>query len=180
VCEPIFEKPLSQISFGQLLLRLFQAARRFNINIQPQLILLQKTLLNIEGLGRQIYPDLDLWTSATPIIERWLKKQMGVRAFVQRIQDNLPLWAEMLPEIPGLVYEVLNEQKQQLELERFARQKAETGVKQRTRKVKQLWAGLSGGFLLSALILTLQPVMTVPLLTVLSGLGIVCFIFASL
>ncbi|MES2218756.1 MAG: ubiquinone biosynthesis regulatory protein kinase UbiB [Pseudomonadota bacterium] len=179
VCEPIFEKPLSQISFGQLLLRLFQAARRFNIIIQPQLILLQKTLLNIEGLGRQIYPDLDLWASAAPIVERWLKKQMGPRAFVQRVKDNLPLWADMLPEIPGLVFEVLNEQKQQLELARFANQRAEQDIKQRSTKSRQLWVGLGGGFLLSAVGLSLQQALSVPLLGVFSGIGIVCLLLAA-
>lgn len=108
VCEPIFEKPLKDISFGQLLLRLFQAARRFNINIQPQLILLQKTLLNIEGIGRQIYPELDLWSTAAPFLERWLKKQIGVKAFMRRVRETLPYWSEKLPEVPGLIYEVLN------------------------------------------------------------------------
>lgn len=111
VCEPIFEKPLKDISFGYLLLRLFQAARRFHINIQPQLILLQKTLLNIEGVGRQLYPDLDLWTTATPYLEKWLKQQVGVKAFFRRIRENLPYWSEKLPELPELLYETLIEAK---------------------------------------------------------------------
>jgi ubiquinone biosynthesis protein len=109
VCEPIFERPLKDISFGQLLMRLFQTARRFNMNIQPQLILLQKTLLNIEGVGRQLYPELDLWTTASPYLEKWLKKQVGAKAFLRRIKDNLPYWSEKLPEIPGLIYDVLSE-----------------------------------------------------------------------
>lgn len=121
VCEPIFERPLKDISFGQLLLRLFQAARRFNINIQPQLILLQKTLLNIEGVGRQIYPDLDLWTTAAPFLERWLKKQMGAKAFLQRVRENLPYWSEKLPEIPGLIYDILNQTREQNEQARFTK-----------------------------------------------------------
>jgi ubiquinone biosynthesis protein len=177
VCEPIFEKPLSQISFGQLLLRLFQAARRFHINIQPQLILLQKTLLNIEGLGRQLYPDLDLWAASKPIIERWLKKQMGVRAFVQRVQDNLPLWAEMLPEMPGLVFEVLNEQKNQLEMARFERQREMEKPRIQTN-TRQVWLGLCGGFLLSAVTITLPAVFNVPLLGLLSGAGVICLLLA--
>lgn len=119
VCEPIFERPLKDISFGQLLLRLFQTARRYNINIQPQLILLQKTLLNIEGVGRQIYPDLDLWTTAAPFLEKWLKKQVGVKAFFSRIRDNFPYWSEKLPEIPTLIYEVLAEKRHQQEERRF-------------------------------------------------------------
>lgn len=109
VCEPIFERPLRDISFGQLLLRLFQAARRYEMNIQPQLILLQKTLLNIEGLGRQLYPDLDLWTTATPFLEQWLKKQIGIKAFIRKIKNNLPYWSEKLPEMPELIYEILQQ-----------------------------------------------------------------------
>lgn len=119
VCEPIFERPLKDISFGHLLLRLFQTARRFNINIQPQLILLQKTLLNIEGVGRQLYPDLDLWTTAAPFLERWLKKQVGVKAFMHRVRENIPYWSEKLPEIPGLIYDVLNQTREQNEVIRF-------------------------------------------------------------
>lgn len=119
VSEPILEQPLRDISFGQLLLRLFQVARRFHINIQPQLILLQKTLLSIEGLSRQLSPDLDLWGTAAPQIEKWLKKQVGLKAFVKRVRNNLPLWSEQLPELPSLVYEVLKEKKQQQEAQRF-------------------------------------------------------------
>lgn len=121
VCEPIFERPLKDISFGQLLMRLFQAARRFNINIQPQLILLQKTLLNVEGVGRQLYPDLDLWAAGAPFLEKWLKQQVGVRAFFRKVRDNIPYWSEKLPEMPGLVYDVLNEIRQEKEELRFTR-----------------------------------------------------------
>lgn len=119
VSEPIFEQPLRDISFGQLLLRLFQVARRFHMNIQPQLVLLQKTLLSIEGLSRQIAPDLDIWDSASPQIEKWLKKQVGVKAFISRVKENLPLWSEQLPAMPSLIYEVLKECKQQQERLRF-------------------------------------------------------------
>ena len=119
VSEPIFEQPLRDISFGKLLLRLFQVARRFEINIQPQLILLQKTLLNVEGLSRQLAPDYNLWESASPQIEKWLKKQVGVVSFFKRVRDNLPLWSEQLPEIPGMLYEVLREVKHQQEKLRF-------------------------------------------------------------
>lgn len=107
VCEPIFERPLKDISFGQLLLRLFQTARRFNMEVQPQLVLLQKTLLNVEGLGRDLYPDLDLWRTAKPFLERWMNEQVGIRAFMRSIADNAPRWAERLPEIPGLLHDVL-------------------------------------------------------------------------
>jgi ubiquinone biosynthesis protein len=107
VCEPIFEKPLKEISFGQLLLRLFQTARRFNMEIQPQLVLLQKTLLNIEGLGRQLYPELDLWKTAKPFLERWMEEQVGRRALLRNIRDNLPYIMEKMPEMPGLLYRTL-------------------------------------------------------------------------
>ena len=108
VCEPIFEKPLKEISFGNLLLRLFQTARRFDMPIQPQLVLLQKTLLNIEGLGRQLYPDLDLWTTAKPFLERWMNEQIGWRGLAKSMKENAPLMAEKLPELPLLMHEVLD------------------------------------------------------------------------
>jgi ubiquinone biosynthesis protein len=108
VCEPIFERPLSEISFGQLLLRLFQTARRFQMEVQPQLVLLQKTLLNIEGLGRQLYPDLDLWQTAKPFLERWMDEQVGTRAMLKRLRGVLPQYAEKLPELPLLMHEVLS------------------------------------------------------------------------
>ena len=109
VSEPIFEKPLAEISFGHFLLRLFQVARRFDMEVQPQLVLLQKTLLNIEGLGRQLYPELDLWTTAKPFMEEWIKQQVGPRAFVRRVKENLPVMSEQLPEIPLLAYRVLKD-----------------------------------------------------------------------
>ncbi|WP_342227698.1 ubiquinone biosynthesis regulatory protein kinase UbiB [Rickettsiella endosymbiont of Rhagonycha lignosa] len=109
VCEPIFERPLKEISFGQLLLRLFQTARRFNMEVQPQLVLLQKTLFNVEGLGRQLYPDLDLWNTAKPFLEHWLRKQVGPRAFIRKIREYAPYWAEKVPEIPDLIYQVMLE-----------------------------------------------------------------------
>ena len=115
VCEPIFQKPISQISFGNLLLRLFQTARRFQMEVQPQLVLLQKTLLNIEGLGRQLDPDLDLWKTAKPFIDRWMSEQVGVRALAKGVQTHLPKALEQAPEIPSLVYQFLKvaEQSQQ-------------------------------------------------------------------
>ena len=104
VCEPIFQRPLSEISFGSLLLRLFQTARRFNMEVQPQLVLLQKTLLNIEGLGRTLDPDLDLWKTAKPFLDRWMSEQVGPRAFVSGLRKQLPRFAERLPEMPDLIY----------------------------------------------------------------------------
>ena len=103
VCEPIFERPLKDISFGRLLLHLFQTARRFNMEIQPQLVLLQKTLLNIEGLGRQLYPDLDLWQTAKPFLERWMRRNIGLRAFARDMQKHSVQWLEVLPQLPMLL-----------------------------------------------------------------------------
>ena len=107
VCEPIFDRPLKEISFGRLLLRLFQTARRFNMEVQPQLVLLQKTLLNIEGLGRQLYPELDLWETAKPYLERWMQEQVGTRALLREMKREVPTWGESLPALPGLAYETL-------------------------------------------------------------------------
>lgn len=107
VCEPIFERPLKEISFGIVLLRLFQTARRFNMEVQPQLVLLQKTFLNIEGLGRQLYPDLDLWKTAKPYLERWVSEQIGTRAFLSGVKNNLPLWLEKMPDMPLLAHAIL-------------------------------------------------------------------------
>lgn len=112
VCEPIFNKPLAEISFGQVLVNLFNTARRFNMEVQPQLVLLQKTLLYIEGLGRQLYPQLDLWQTAKPFLENWVKEQMGIKAVFTKIKDNLPFWNEKLPEIPDLIYDHLKTSKQ--------------------------------------------------------------------
>jgi len=107
VCEPIFERPLKDISFGNLLLRLFQTARRFDMPIQPQLVLLQKTLLNIEGLGRQLYPELDLWQTAKPFLESWMNEHLGWRGLAKSLKKNAPLMAEKLPELPLLLHDVL-------------------------------------------------------------------------
>jgi ubiquinone biosynthesis protein len=104
VCEPIFQRPLQEISFGNLLLRLFQTARRFNMQVQPQLVLLQKTLLSIEGLGRQLDPELDLWQTAKPFLDRWMSEQIGARALLQGFKEALPSMIEKLPELPDLLY----------------------------------------------------------------------------
>lgn len=107
VSEPIWEKPIAEISFGNFLLRLFQTARRFDMEVQPQLVLLQKTLLNIEGLGRMLYPELDLWTTAKPFMEKWISQQVGPKAFLRKMKENLPQMSEDLPEIPRLAHQVL-------------------------------------------------------------------------
>jgi ubiquinone biosynthesis protein len=111
VCEPIFDRPLREISFGRVLLRLFQTSRRFNVEIQPQLVMLQKTLLNVEGLGRQLDPELDLWTTAKPFLERWMKDQIGWRALAQSIKQEAPNWSRTLPQLPRLVHRALSREK---------------------------------------------------------------------
>ncbi|WP_336365813.1 ubiquinone biosynthesis regulatory protein kinase UbiB [Marinobacter sp. C2H3] len=107
VCEPIFERPLKDISFGHFLLRLFQTARRFNMEVQPQLVLLQKTLLNVEGLGRQLYPELDLWSTAQPFLENWMRQRLGPAGVLKTLQAELPSWLEQTPEMPQLVHDAL-------------------------------------------------------------------------
>jgi ubiquinone biosynthesis protein len=109
VCEPVFARPLKEIYFGKLLLRLFQTSRRFNVQIQPQLVLLQKTLLNIEGLGRELDPDLDLWATAKPYLERWMREQVGWRGVVRTIRQEAPFWAATLPQLPRLIHRALAE-----------------------------------------------------------------------
>jgi len=112
VCEPQFDRPLKDISLGQVLLRLFQTSRRFNVEIQPQLVLLQKTLLNIEGLGRQLDPDLDLWTTAKPFLERWMNEQVGWRGLLGRLEREAPRYVQLLPALPRLLHDTLRERSQ--------------------------------------------------------------------
>lgn len=111
VCEPIFDKPLRDVSFGKVLLRLFQTSRRFGIEIQPQLVLLQKTLLNIEGLGRQLDPNLDLWTTAKPFLERWMKEQLGWGSVLRGLKQEAPGWVRTMPQLPRLVHQALSRER---------------------------------------------------------------------
>ncbi len=107
VCEPIFDRPLADISFGKVLLRLFQVSRRFNVEIQPQLVLLQKTLLNVEGLGRQLDPYLDLWATAQPFLEKWMRDQVGPEAILKRLTEQAPYLSSALPQLPRLIHQAL-------------------------------------------------------------------------
>lgn len=154
VCEPIFERPLKEISFGNLLLRLFQTARRFDMEVQPQLVLLQKTLLNIEGLGRQIYPDLDLWKTAKPFLEKWMNDQVGARALFNGFRKNLPFVAEKLPEIPELIIEAIQKAAAGENKEQQARSldQLKDNIEQNHIKLVLSLTGLTG-FIISALIL---------------------------
>ena len=113
VCEPFFNKPLAEISFGLVLMRLFETSRRFNVQIQPQLVLLQKTLLNIEGLGRQLDPQLDLWETAKPFLVSWMNEQVGVKALWRNLKQEAPDWAEILPALPRKLNALVDEARQQ-------------------------------------------------------------------
>ena len=112
VCEPVFEKPLKDISFGYLLVQLFRTAGRFNMEVQPSLVLLQKTLLNVEGLGRQLYPELDLWTTALPFLENWQRRRMEPKTLFKALRENVPDWIEQLPYLPQLMIDTLTQAQQ--------------------------------------------------------------------
>jgi ubiquinone biosynthesis protein len=179
VCEPIFEKPLKEISYGHLLLRLFQTARRFDMEVQPQLVLLQKTLLNIEGLGRQLYPDLDLWQTAKPYLEEWYKNTVGPKAAFKKLKEHLPIMGEKLPELPEMAYQVLSDAaKGELEIQWKSKQLEEI-KEQLARNHRRNILAISGGSMLisAAVILGLDgfsPLMLgdAPVVTwVLGGLG---------
>ncbi len=109
VCEPVFERPLREISFAQILVSLFRTAQRFDMEVQPSLVLLQKTLINVEGLGRQLYPDLDLWTTAHPFLEKWLRDRVSPGAMVNTLKRHGPEWLEQFPRVPQLVYQSLDQ-----------------------------------------------------------------------
>ncbi len=116
VCEPVFDRPLKEISFGKVLMRLFQTSRRFGMEVQPQLVMLQKTLLNIEGLGRQLDPDLDLWATAKPYLERWMSEQIGWRGWLRTFRNEFPYWGTVVPQLPRLAHQALRgEQMEKLE-----------------------------------------------------------------
>ncbi|KPL28261.1 MAG: ubiquinone biosynthesis protein UbiB [Acidithiobacillales bacterium SM1_46] len=153
VCEPIFAKPIKDISFGRFLLQLFQTARRFRMEIQPQLVLLQKTLFNIEGLGRRLYPDLDLWDTAKPYLERWMREQLGPRAFLRTLRREAPKWWELMPQLPVLVHETLRRATAgNLSLE-WRSQELEALARQMRRNYRRLYFAIAGGALLISAIL---------------------------
>lgn len=179
VCEPIFEKPLKEISYGNLLLRLFQTARRFDMEVQPQLVLLQKTLLNIEGLGRQLYPDLDLWQTAKPYLEDWYKNRIGPKATFNKLKEHLPIMAEKFPELPEMAYQVLSDAAQgELEIKWKSKQLDDIKLQMAKNHRKSIMAICGGSLVVSAAIILgldgFSPLMLgdAPLVTwVLGGLG---------
>jgi ubiquinone biosynthesis protein len=149
VCEPQFDRPLKDISLGQVLLRLFQISRRFNVEIQPQLVLLQKTLLNIEGLGRQLDPELDLWVTAKPFLERWMNEQVGWRGLLERLKDESPRYAQLLPELPRLLHQALQRQAQPGD---SATLQALLAEQRRTNRLLQALVWVSLGFVAGLLL----------------------------
>ncbi|AWL13252.1 putative protein kinase UbiB [Saliniradius amylolyticus] len=155
VCEPIFQKPLADISFGVVLLQLFNTARRFNMTVQPQLVLLQKTLLYIEGLGRQLYPQLDLWKTAKPFLENWMQEQIGVKAVWKKVRANLPYWSEKLPDMPDLIYDSLRQVKDAPEHQR--RLLSQWQLHHHTQTQRQLLGLLGAVALIGAALMPLYP-----------------------
>jgi len=169
VCEPIFQLPIKDISYGKLLLRLFQTARRFNMEVQPQLILLQKTLLNIEGMGREIYPELDLWVTAKPFLQRWMDEQAGLRSLFIGAKNNLPKFMEQLPHMPVMINEVIKQvHDNQLNLQWESRQleQIRKEIKEANRRTT---LSISGGALLLTAVLSSTPLL--PAVTSLSPLS---------
>ncbi|MES9900439.1 MAG: ubiquinone biosynthesis regulatory protein kinase UbiB [Sedimenticola sp.] len=175
VCEPIFNRPLSEISFGHFLLNLFQTARRFDMEVQPQLVLLQKTLLYIEGLGRQLYPELDLWSTAKPFLERWMKEQVGPKAFARKLKKNLPQMTEHAADMPLLAHKVLSDAANgRLEL-KWQSDELEKLRRDLLQSRQQTVASISGGAMLisGCLMLTLGPSVLLPATIVtVAGIGL--------
>jgi len=150
VCEPVFDRPLKEIAFGKVLLRLFQTSRRFGMEIQPQLVMLQKTLLNIEGLGRQLDPDLDLWATAKPFLERWMSEQVGWRGWLASIRAEAPYWGTLLPQLPRLAHRALRAERME---------KLEAGLETllRQQQARNRWLAAIAILLAAGLALSLLP-----------------------
>ena len=148
VCEPYFDRPLKEISLGMVLMRLFQTSRRFDVQIQPQLVLLQKTLLNIEGLGRELDPDLDLWSTAKPFLEKWMLEQIGPKKLLEQLKAEAPRYAKLIPELPRLMHEFLKTKSEPALNEEVLKLLRETRQTQSTL-MRILW--LSFGFVIGML-----------------------------
>ena len=173
VCEPIFEKPLKDISFGQLLVQLFRTAGRFDMEVQPSLVLLQKTLLNVEGLGRQLYPELDLWQTAMPYLENWNAKRLNPFKLLSRIQANIPNWIDQLPQLPQLLIDAATQSSQLSEINEALGQQQAASAKQMERQSRR--SRNAGIFALIAAAVTIIPgfndgIANVPVITL--GLGV--------
>ena len=186
VCEPIFAKPIKDISFGRLLLHLFQTARRFNMEVQPQLVLLQKTLFNIEGLGRRLYPELDLWETAKPFLEDWTRDHLGPRAFVRSLRKELPRWWEVAPQVPSIAHEVLQRMRNgDLEMSWKSQELQHLRTQIRTNHRRLFFAIIGSGLIFSSAVTlgvkgdALPGLAVIPVLGwLLAGIGIV-FVYCA-
>jgi ubiquinone biosynthesis protein len=143
VCDPIFDRPLKDISFGLVLLRLFQVARRFKMEIQPQLVLLQKTLLNIEGLGRQLNDELDLWKTAKPFLQNWMNERLGPKGFIKNVKAQLPYLLENLPHLPVQHQQMIKAMNQQLPMQSALLTKLVSEQQKNRRGQQRIALGLS-------------------------------------
>ena len=161
VCEPIFQLPIKDISYGKLLLRLFQTARRFNMEVQPQLVLLQKTLLNIEGMGRELYPDLDLWVTAKPFLQRWMDEQTGVRSLFKGAKTNLPKFIEQLPHMPVMINEVIRQIHDKQAGVNWESKQLEALQEEIKKANRRTTLTISGGVLLITAVLSSSPLLLV-------------------
>lgn len=154
VCEPLFDRSLTEISFGTMLLRLFQTARQFGMVIMPQLLLLQKTLVNIEGLGRQLYPELDIWKTARPLFEYWMHDRLGVRGLAKGLKQNLPRWLDRLPDLPNKTIDIierLRDGKIQVELKAPELEKIRTEIRQSNKR--SVLATIGSAFIICAAVI---------------------------
>lgn len=186
VCEPLFDRSLTEISFGTMLLRLFQTARQFGMVIMPQLLLLQKTLVNIEGLGRQLYPELDIWKTARPLFEYWMHDRLGVRGLAKGLKQNLPRWLDRLPDLPNKTIDIierLRDGKIQVELKAPELEKIRTEIRQSNKR--SVLATIGSAFIICAAVIFgldgYSPAMVggVPYLTWLfGGVGLLLLLFS--
>lgn len=186
VCEPLFDRSLTEISFGTMLLRLFQTARQFGMVIMPQLLLLQKTLVNIEGLGRQLYPELDIWKTARPLFEYWMHDRLGVRGLAKGLKENLPRWLDRLPDLPNKTIDIierLRDGKIQVELKAPELEKIRTEIRQSNKR--SVLATIGSAFIICAAVIFgldgYSPAMVdgVPYLTWLfGGVGLLLLLFS--
>ena len=187
VCEPLLDRPMREISIGDLLLRLFQTARQFNMEILPQLLLLQKTLVNVEGLGRTLYPDVDLWKTARPLLDRWMNERLGVRGLYKSTKRNLPLWIDRLPSLPNKAIHVL-ERMHEGQMQVVMRSEQLDDIKREIRRHSQrtIYAVAGSVFILAAAVVLglndTQPQMLAgtPILTWLLGIGGIGLLVISL
>ncbi|MDH5630315.1 MAG: AarF/UbiB family protein, partial [Gammaproteobacteria bacterium] len=178
-CEPIFGKPLDEISFGHFLVQLFHTARQFDMEVQTQLVLLQKTLLYVEGLGRQLYPKLDLWKTAKPFLRDWLSETYGIKAVLNKLKDKAPEWLEQIPEIPDKVNQVVHHLKTQSENQKVLAENMEKlSDSQKSLKKSLRWSLLGVGLILLSFV-SLPEVISWPYIKeTLLGLSAVSFVLS--